>query len=342
MITMPVERPAISAALPESTCVITTPWSALTPNWLAISGVRFSTWIPSFSSPIGRPLSEILREVKTLAGQGIREVTLLGQNVNSYGKKPGGEVGFVQLLEAVEPISGIERIRFTTSHPKDISPPLIACFAELPKLCAHIHLPAQAGSDAVLAGMNRGYTRTEYLEKITALKACQMRDTGQTLVKVETDAGLTGYGEAGGTGPMTRGFLKYYEEVLLGKDPLEVDRLYQMLMNYQHANRGHIPTTSGVDIALWDICGKFYGQPVCVLLGARWHERIRAYASTLFRPTPEAMRDAARAYLDEGFTAIKWGWGVFGRNPDHDVPFHTQVSERYVFPPSGEPPKSTT
>ncbi|MFH1570901.1 MAG: mandelate racemase/muconate lactonizing enzyme family protein, partial [Gemmatimonadota bacterium] len=95
--------------------------------------------------------------------------------------------------------------------------------------------------------------------KITALKACQMRDTGQTLVRVETDAGLLGYGEAGGPGPMTRGFLHYYEDLLLGKDPLEVDKLWQCLMNYQHPNRGHVPTTSGIDIALWDIAGKHYG-----------------------------------------------------------------------------------
>ena len=83
--------------------------------------------------------------------------------------------------------------------------------------------------------------------KITALKACQMRDTGQTLVKVETDQGLVGYGEAGGPGPMTRGFLKYYESLVLGKDPLEVDKIWQMLMNFQHPNRGHVPTTSGID-----------------------------------------------------------------------------------------------
>ncbi len=116
--------------------------------------------------------------------------------------------------------------------------------------------------------------------KITALKACQMRDTGQTLVKIETDAGITGYGEAGGPGPMTRGFLKYYEESLLGKDPLEVDRLYQTLMNYQHANRGHIPTTSGVDIALWDILGKYYNKPISKIYRGQFREWIPMYVNS--------------------------------------------------------------
>jgi L-alanine-DL-glutamate epimerase-like enolase superfamily enzyme len=116
--------------------------------------------------------------------------------------------------------------------------------------------------------------------KITALKACQMRDTGQTLVKIETDAGITGYGEAGGPGPMTRGFLKYYEESLLGKNPLEVDRLYQTLMNYQHANRGHVPTTSGVDIALWDILGKYYNQPISKIYRGQFREWIPMYVNS--------------------------------------------------------------
>ena len=115
---------------------------------------------------------------------------------------------------------------------------------------------------------------------ITALKACQMRDTGQTLVKIETNEGITGYGEAGGPGPMTRGFLKYYEEALLGKNPLEVDKLYQVLMNYQHANRGHIPTTSGVDIALWDILGKYYNKPISQIYRGRFREWIQLYVNS--------------------------------------------------------------
>ena len=119
---------------------------------------------------VSRRSGEILREIRELSEIGVREVTLLGQNVNSYGIKSPDEPSFTDLLRRVAEIDGIERIRFTTSHPKDISPALIACFAELPKLCSHIHLPAQSGSDRVLKGMNRGYTRREYLDRIEALK----------------------------------------------------------------------------------------------------------------------------------------------------------------------------
>ena len=145
---------------------------------------------------------------------------------------------------------------------------------------------------------------------ITALKACQMRDTGQTLVKVETDAGITGYGEAGGPGPMTRGFLKYYEEALLGKDPLEVDRLHQILMNYQHANRGHIPTTSGVDIALWDIAGKFYNRPISQIYRGTYREWGPMYVNNN-GPDDWLDKGAVREWADKikdspyGYKAIK-------------------------------------
>ena len=119
---------------------------------------------------VSRPSREILEEIRSLASGGVKEVTLLGQNVNSYGQKPGGEIGFVQLLEAVEAISGIERIRFTTSHPKDLSADLAGAFGRLSKLCEHIHLPLQSGSNRILERMNRGYTREEYWEKVQALR----------------------------------------------------------------------------------------------------------------------------------------------------------------------------
>jgi len=105
-----------------------------------------------------------------MADTGVKEVTLLGQNVNSYGLKSPGEPDFASLLRQVSKVAGIERIRFVTSHPKDISPAIVACFADLPKLCGHIHLPAQAGSDEVLFRMNRGYSRGQYLEKIALLR----------------------------------------------------------------------------------------------------------------------------------------------------------------------------
>lgn len=117
-----------------------------------------------------RPLPEILREVEILAGQGIREVTLLGQNVNSYGQTLPEATDFAELIGAIGKVTGIARIRFTTSHPKDLSPRLIACFGEIAPLCEHIHLPVQSGSDRVLARMNRGYTVATYREKVAALR----------------------------------------------------------------------------------------------------------------------------------------------------------------------------
>jgi tRNA-2-methylthio-N6-dimethylallyladenosine synthase len=117
-----------------------------------------------------RPAEDILVEVQKLADHGVREVTLLGQNVNAYGKTIGGSPGFPKLLRAIGGVRGIERIRFTTSHPKDLSEELMRCFAEVEALCDHIHLPVQSGSDAILRRMNRGYTRDQYLEKIEGLR----------------------------------------------------------------------------------------------------------------------------------------------------------------------------
>ncbi|HXE95960.1 MAG TPA: tRNA (N6-isopentenyl adenosine(37)-C2)-methylthiotransferase MiaB [Dongiaceae bacterium] len=120
---------------------------------------------------ISRRSEDILSEVRQLADEGVREVILLGQNVNSYGLKTADEPSFAELIRQVAAISGIERIRFTTSHPKDMSDELIACFGDIPKLSGQIHLPAQSGSDAVLKLMGRGYTRASYLDKVRKLRA---------------------------------------------------------------------------------------------------------------------------------------------------------------------------
>ena len=117
-----------------------------------------------------RPLPEIVSEVEMLARRGIREVTLLGQNVNSYGQTRNEGRDFTDLICTLGGIPGIERIRFTTSHPKDLSQRLIDCFGKVAPLCEHIHLPVQSGSDRVLRLMNRGYTVGMYLEKIAALR----------------------------------------------------------------------------------------------------------------------------------------------------------------------------
>jgi tRNA-2-methylthio-N6-dimethylallyladenosine synthase len=120
---------------------------------------------------ISRPSADVLAEVTELAGAGVREITLIGQNVNSYGVNDSAEPDFATLLEMVAAVDGIERIRFTTSHPKDISDALIATFGRLGKLCHHIHLPVQCGSDRILKLMNRGYTRAHYLDRIERLRA---------------------------------------------------------------------------------------------------------------------------------------------------------------------------
>ena len=117
-----------------------------------------------------RPSPEIIREVQSLVDCGVREVTLLGQNVNSYGQGVSGEVNFAGLLQRVAQVKGLLRIRFTTSHPKDLSPTLMRCFSELPSLCPHIHLPVQSGSDYILQRMNRGYTRDRYLRLVRELR----------------------------------------------------------------------------------------------------------------------------------------------------------------------------
>ncbi len=120
-----------------------------------------------------RPLEDVLLEVAQLAEQGVKEVTLLGQNVNAYrGEGPDGEiVDFALLLEYVSEIEGIERIRYTTSHPKEFTNRLVEAYAKLPKLANHVHLPVQAGSDRVLAGMKRGYTILEYKPIVRKLRA---------------------------------------------------------------------------------------------------------------------------------------------------------------------------
>jgi tRNA-2-methylthio-N6-dimethylallyladenosine synthase len=127
---------------------------------------------------VSRPFEDVLVEVAGLADQGVKEVNLLGQNVNAYrGKmgqdsKSGGEIAdFATLLDYVSEIPGIERIRYTTSHPNEFSQSLIDAYARLPKLVNHLHLPVQHGSDRILSAMKRGYTALEYKSTIRKLRA---------------------------------------------------------------------------------------------------------------------------------------------------------------------------
>ncbi len=119
---------------------------------------------------VSRNPEAVVAEVRELTAGGAREVTLLGQNVNSYGQKEG-LCSFAELLERVNRVAGLARIRFTTSHPKDLSDELIGAFGRLDKLCRHLHLPVQAGADRILKRMNRGYTRQRYLEKVARIRS---------------------------------------------------------------------------------------------------------------------------------------------------------------------------
>jgi tRNA-2-methylthio-N6-dimethylallyladenosine synthase len=113
-----------------------------------------------------RPSANIIKEIQGLASDGYSEITLLGQNVNSY----SSDMSFAELLRNLDAIEGIKRLRFVTSHPRDISDELIAAMGELDSVCEHLHLPMQSGSTAVLKGMNRRYSREDYLEKVRKLK----------------------------------------------------------------------------------------------------------------------------------------------------------------------------
>ncbi|MBE0476738.1 MAG: tRNA (N6-isopentenyl adenosine(37)-C2)-methylthiotransferase MiaB [Coriobacteriia bacterium] len=115
-----------------------------------------------------RPLPEIVAQVERLAADGVREITLLGQNVNSYGRDLYGDPAFARVLREVA-ATGVPRVRFTTSHPKDLSEETVEAMVETPQVCRHLHLPVQSGSDRILAAMNRRYTRRDYLALVERL-----------------------------------------------------------------------------------------------------------------------------------------------------------------------------
>ena len=153
------------------------------------------------------------------------------------------------------------------------------------------------------------------------------------IVKVETDAGITGYADLETQPHVARAIVdapsegsvlgfKGLRSVLIGEDPFDVERLWQKMYmgSVYYGRRGAVmQVISGIDIALWDIVGKKVGEPVYKLLGGAYRDCVRPYASTLFRSTPEGMAEASRGYLDQGFSAVKFGWGVFGENAERDV-----------------------
>jgi len=164
----------------------------------------------------------------------------------------------------------------------------------------------------------------------------QAGPTYMGLVKVSTDAGIAGYSDVETCASVAKAAIdapRWSSEpgmecfdglatLIVGENPLETERLWYRMYrgSVYYGRRGvALQAISAIDIALWDIAGKFYRQPIHVLLGARWRDRVRAYASTLFRSSPEAMCTAAKRYLDEGFTAVKFGWGGFGRDLGLDM-----------------------
>jgi tRNA-2-methylthio-N6-dimethylallyladenosine synthase len=120
---------------------------------------------------VSRPADELVVEVERMAADGVREVTLLGQNVNSYGRDLRPRVAFSELLARVDAVEGIDRIRYTSPHPKDMREDVIRAHAELPALCEHIHLPLQSGSTPILRRMRRTYSRERYLDRVDLIRS---------------------------------------------------------------------------------------------------------------------------------------------------------------------------
>jgi L-rhamnonate dehydratase len=153
-----------------------------------------------------------------------------------------------------------------------------------------------------------------------------------SLLRIDTDEGITGWSDIETQPHVGRAIVDFpsggelgFESIksaLVGENPLERERLRQKLyrfMAYFGRQGAGMQMMSGVDIALWDIAGKAFGQPVSTLLGARYRDKVKGYASTLFRPTPDDMKRAVEGYLAHGFKAMKFGWGVFGRDLTLDV-----------------------
>ncbi|MDQ6706814.1 MAG: mandelate racemase/muconate lactonizing enzyme family protein [Acidobacteriota bacterium] len=148
--------------------------------------------------------------------------------------------------------------------------------------------------------------------KITGIRAMALNNSaGNCLIRVDTDAGLTGYGEAGASGPMARARIETMKTLLIGKDPLSIEQHFQNMTTLMHTYMAHIPTISGIDIALWDLAGKITGLPVCILLGGPFRDSIQMYSHGigLDMLDPASCRDWAQRIKQqpEGFNAFKNG-----------------------------------
>ena len=158
---------AFSTELPSTREV---PWSAWLPISIGCNNFCSYCVVPYVRGrEKSRALEEVVEEAKGLIADGVKEITLLGQNVNSYGRDLYGEPKFAKLLQAVAD-TGIQRLRFVTSHPKDLTDEVISMFGELDNLCPYLHLPVQSGSNSMLKDRNRKYTREHYLDLVDKLR----------------------------------------------------------------------------------------------------------------------------------------------------------------------------
>jgi len=201
-----------------------------------------------------RGLDDILTEVEELGRRGAREVVLLGQNVNSY-RDPGG-ASFPELLRRLDAQAAVERIRFTSSHPKDLGEELVAAMAELPRVCEHLHLALQAGSDRVLARMRRGYTREEFIARAGRLRAAvpglalttdlivgfpgeSEADFGETLAAVEQVAFDNAFSFKYSPRPGTRA-ATLADDVPAAEKQSRLERLQALLLRLEAASLGRL------------------------------------------------------------------------------------------------------
>jgi L-rhamnonate dehydratase len=173
-------------------------------------------------------------------------------------------------------------------------------------------------------------TGKDYPDPTVAAEAHGVRFV--SLLKINTDEGITGWSDIETQPHVGKAIVdapsggqigfESLRAALVGEDPFEHERLWQKMVRYlgYYGRQGAgIQMISGADIALWDIAGKACGQPICKLLGAQYRDRVKAYASTLFRPTPDDMKRAVEDYLEQGFEAVKFGWGAFGHDLKLDV-----------------------
>lgn len=249
--------------------------------------------VPQTRGPeVSRAKQEILREVRMAVNCGAREVVLLGQTVNSYGRDLKPRQNFVGLLESLTQISGLERIRFTSPHPQEVRGDLIEAMAGLPKVCRHIHLPLQSGSDAVLRAMNRNYSRARYLEIIAALKE-KMPDLAVT---TDIIVGFPGENEVDFAATLdimeAVEFDNSYSFVYSARPGTKAAGLADLLPYSAKLERLHVLQARQTDITARRLQG-WIGKRVQVLLEEReeaWHGRIPQNFVLNLDQTPAALK----------------------------------------------------